>query len=201
MSDPLRVWLNRLNRGQTEGRRDELADLYVRSCATAPGWEHRSREDFLLRLAGDIRRPQFAMLVAETPVLAGCAFGFPVRPDGSWWSGFQGELPPGVARLTASGEVFAITGMVVHPDERNRGLARRMQERLLTDHRAALGATLVDGVNRAARSAFWSWGWQEIGEVHRPPGPTVLRALVLRAGERTAAGPARRTRTRARGPA
>jgi GNAT superfamily N-acetyltransferase len=141
------------------------------------------------------------MLVAETPVLAGCAFGFPVRPDGSWWSGFQGELPPGVARLTASGEVFAITGMVVHPDERNRGLARRMQERLLTDHRAALGATLVDGVNRASRSAFWSWGWQEIGEVHRPPGPTVLRALVLRAGERTAAGPARRTRTRARGPA
>jgi GNAT superfamily N-acetyltransferase len=192
------VWLSPLNRRQADARRKELAELYARSCAAAPGWEHRSRQDFLLRLAGDIRRPGFAMLVAEAPDLAGCAFGFPVRRDGIWWHGFQGTLPRGVARLTAIGEVFAVTGMIVRPDQRNRGLAGRMQECLLTENRASLGATLVDGVNRAAGAAFRSWGWQEIGEVHRPPGPTVLRALVLRPGERTAAeaaDPARRGQT------
>lgn len=174
--------LVRLNRGQVDGLREELAELYVASCATAPGWEHRNRGDFLRRLAGDLRRPGFAMLIAGAPTLVGCAFGFPVRRDGSWWRGFRGGLPRAVEELTSSGKVFAVTGLVVRPDERNRGLAGFLQERLLADHQASLGATLVDRPNRAACAAFRSWGWRDIGEVDRLPGPAVLRALVLRAG-------------------
>lgn len=182
-----RLRLRGLNRWQAEDLREDLADLYVRSCATAPGWEHRGREDFLHRLAGDVRHPGFAMLVAEAPALVGFASGFPVRRDGSWWSGFRGVLPQEVGQFTASGRVFAITGMVVHPSERNRGVAGRLQERLFTDRRASLGATLVDRANRAACTGFRSWGWRDIGVVYRPPGPTVLRALVLPLTERPAA--------------
>jgi GNAT superfamily N-acetyltransferase len=183
------VSLRRLTLRQAEGLREDLADLYVRSCATTPGWEQRSRGNFLRRVAGDMRQPGFAMLAAQAPGLTGCAFGFPVRRDGSWWSGFRGALPREVGELTASGQVFAITGIVVHPSERNHGLAGRLQERLFADQQATLGATLVDRANRAACAGFRSWGWRDIGVVYRPPGPTVLRALVLPLGQRTAVEP------------
>ncbi|MFF4731809.1 GNAT family N-acetyltransferase [Streptomyces mirabilis] len=181
--------LRRLNRWQAEELRENLADLYMESCATAPGWDYRGRKDFLRRLTRDTWRPGFAMLTAEAPDLVGYAFGFPVRRDGSWWSGFRGTLPQDVGQLTASGQVFAISGIVVRPSERHHGLADRLQERLLTDHRASLGATLVDRTHRAACAGFRSRGWHDIGLVYRPPGPTVLRALVLPLGEWTAAEP------------
>ncbi|MFF1291672.1 MULTISPECIES: hypothetical protein [unclassified Streptomyces] len=181
--------LRRLNRWQTEGMREDLAGLYAESCATAPGWEHRGRKDFLRRLTRDTWRPGFAMLVAEAPDLVGCAFGFPVPRDGSWWSGLRGTLPQDVEQLATSGQVFAISGIVVRPSERYHGLADGLQEQLLGDHRALLGATLVDRTHRAACAGFRSRGWRDIGVVYRPPGPTVLRALVLPLGERTVAEP------------
>jgi GNAT superfamily N-acetyltransferase len=186
-----RLRLRRLNRWQAEESREDLADLYVESsdADTAPGAEYSSREEFLRRLADDVRRPGFDMLIAEAAALTGCAFGFPVGRDGSWWQEFDGELPRNIEQLTASGHVFAIAEIVVHPHERDLGLARRLQEGLLADHQASLAATLVDEADRATYAAFRSWGWQEIGEVRRAPGPTVLRALVLPLGEWTAAQP------------
>lgn len=181
--------LRRLNRWQAEELREDLADLYMESCATPPGWEHRGRKDFLRRLTHDTWRPGFTMLTFEASNLVGCAFGFPVRRDGSWWTGFRGTLPQDVEQLTASGQVFAVSGIVVRPSERCHGLADRLQELLLADHRALLGATLVDRTHRAACAGFRSRGWRDIGLVYRPPGPTVLRALVLPLGERTAARP------------
>ncbi|WP_203732317.1 hypothetical protein [Streptomyces sp. SID12501] len=181
--------LRRLNRWQAECLREDLADLYTESCDTPPGGEYRGRKDFLRRLTRDTWRPGFALLTAQAPDLAGYAFGFPVPRDGTWWSGFRGPLPPEVAQLTASGQVFAISGMVVRPSGRYHGLADRLQERLLADHRALLGATLVDRTHRAACAGFRSRGWRDIGLVYRPPGPTVLRVLVLPLGEGKAAEP------------
>ncbi|WP_234343092.1 hypothetical protein [Streptomyces fulvoviolaceus] len=181
--------LRRLNRWQAESLREDLADLYAESCATAPGGEHRGRKDFLRRLTRDTWRPGFAMLTAQAPDLVGCAFGFPVPRDGSWWNGLRGPLPQDVEQLTTSGQVFAISEIVVRPSERHHGLADTLQQQLLGDHRALLGATLVDRTHRAACAGFRSRGWRDIGVVYRSPGPTVLRALVLPLGERTAAEP------------
>lgn len=156
----------------------------------APGEEFRGREEFLRRLADDVRLPGFDMLIAETEALAGCTYGFPVPRDGSWWQGFDGPLPQNIEQLTASGHLFAITETLVHPHERTRGLARRLQEHLLADHESSLGVTLVDPSHGAARAALKAWGWQEVGQVRRSsPGPPVLRALVLPLGERTAEHP------------
>ncbi|MFZ3470029.1 hypothetical protein ACODT3_26830 [Streptomyces sp. 4.24] len=174
--------LRRLNRWQAEGLRKDVADLYVQSSRPVPGTAHSSREAFLHRLTGDVRRPGFAMLVAERPALSGCVFGFPLRPDGSWWRGFLGALPRDVEQLTASGHAFAISGVLVAPHERALTVGRRLQERLLDDHRASLGVTLVPESDIRALKAFQSWGWREIGEVHRPPGTTLIRALVLPLG-------------------
>jgi hypothetical protein len=180
--------LRGLNRRQAEDLREDLADLYVKFSCHGARLGAPQQGGLLHRLAGDLRYPGFATLVAESPEPAGCAFGFPVRRDGSWRSGFHGALPQSIERLTASGRV-SITAMVVHPSERNRGLVGRLQERLLAGDEMSLGATLVDQANRTIFAAFRSWGRRAVGEVHRPPGHTVLRAPVLPVGE-----PKRRSR-------
>jgi hypothetical protein len=168
--------------------REELADLYVESCTTAPGEGYRGREEFLRRLAEDVRRPGFDMLIAHEASLAGCAFGAPVGRDGSWWEGFVGALPENLEQLTASGHVFAVSEIMVHPHERDQGLACRLQQGLLADQNASVGATMLDRANTAAFAAFLSWGWQEVGEV-LGTGSTSLCVLVMRIGERTAGIP------------
>ncbi|MEU4877503.1 hypothetical protein [Streptomyces sp. NPDC021608] len=187
-ADALR--LRRLNRWQAETIKEDLADLYVESAWARPGEGYRGREAFLRRLAGAVRRPGFALLVAEDTAFAGCVYGSPVRREGTWWRGFDGSLPRSIEQLTASGHVFAITETLVHPHTDGKGLAHRLQRRLLADHHASLGATLVDQADPAVREAFLSWGWQDIGLVRRPSDqqsprpsdPVVLRALVLPLG-------------------
>ncbi|WP_406404520.1 hypothetical protein OH805_35260 [Streptomyces sp. NBC_00879] len=173
--------LRRLNRWQAEDLCEELADLYVESFHLRPseGYRSRSREEFLHRLSGDIRRPGFAMVITESTALVGCAVGFPVRSDDLWWLGFDGALPRSIEQLTKSDNAFAINRILVAPHEQDDDIARRLQQRLLTDHQASLGVTLVDQADHPSLAAFRSWGWRDIGEVRRPTGPTVFRALVL----------------------
>ncbi|WP_338781572.1 hypothetical protein [Streptomyces sp. DG1A-41] len=125
-----------MNRWLTQGLSGELADMYVdsRETSAAEAYRSRSRQDFLNRLTGDIRRPGFAMVIAETDHLVGGAFRFPVGSDGFWWSGFDGALPQSIEQLTASGGVFAITSILVQPHPQDQDVARRLQERLLGDH-------------------------------------------------------------------
>ncbi|MGW0334159.1 hypothetical protein ACWD0J_20225 [Streptomyces sp. NPDC003011] len=194
-ADALR--LRRLNRWQAETLREDLADLYVESSLARAGEEYRGREAFLRRLTDDIRRPGFALLIAENTSFAGCAYGFPVRRDGTWWRGFDGTLPQSVEQLTASGHVFAVTEILVHPHTGDQGLARRLQEQLLADHHASLGVTMVARTDTAVFDAFLSWGWQDIGSIRRPQDPAALRpspsaplrALVLPLGPRTPSHP------------
>ncbi|MFF4352838.1 hypothetical protein [Streptomyces sp. NPDC001530] len=183
------VRLRRVNRWSAERLGAELADLYGESCATAPAEEYLppGRRDFLTRLFGDTCRPGFAMVIAEADGLAGCTYGFPVRSDGFWWLGFDAAVPRSIEQLTMSGGVFAITEILVRSHPQDRPLARRLQERLLTDHQAPLGAALVDRADHPTLTALRSWGWLDVGEMWRPVGPTMLRALVLPLGERTTA--------------
>jgi hypothetical protein len=183
------VRLRRLNRWPAQGLGEELADLYVesREASVPAAYRARSRQDFLHRLTGDIRRPGFAMVIAETDHLVGGAYGFPVGSDGFWGLGFDGAVPQSIEQLTGSGGVFAITTTLVRPHPQDREVARRLQERLLSDPQASLGATSVDQDDHPALAALRSWGWLDMGEVWRPTGPTTFRALVLPRGERTAA--------------
>ncbi|WP_432032437.1 hypothetical protein [Streptomyces antibioticus] len=175
-----------LSRWQIEDRLAELGDLYAQTAGgDSRAWNH-DRELFLRRLAGEVQRPGFALLVAErsvpgTPacgesaVLAGCAYGFPVRADGPWWRGLDGYLPRDVLGLAVSGRLFAISGLVVHSKVRTHhqgrdwNLARRLQRRLLADHTAGLadgtgvlGVTLVEREDAMTLRALRSWGWRSV---------------------------------------
>ncbi|MGW0632392.1 GNAT family N-acetyltransferase [Streptomyces sp. NPDC002758] len=183
------VRLRRVNRWQAQGLSGKLTDLYVDSRETPPPEAYRrpNRRHFLNRLTADIRRPGFAMVIAETNGLVGCAFGFPVRSDGFWWLGFDGALPRGIEQLTASSGVFAITDILVRPHPQDQGVGRRLQERLLADGQASLGATLVDRADHPTLTALRSGRWLDVGEIWKPISATLLRVLVLPLGERTAA--------------
>lgn len=164
--------LRPLNRGQIEDRWGELGDLYARTTGCEPSAWNQDRSDFLRRLAGDMRRPGFALLAAETvvpprtTVLTGCAYGFPVPGDGPWWHGLDDCLPESLLGAAASGRLFAISEILVerrvrtHDQDRDWNLARRLQRRLLTDHDATLGVTLVDRHAVDTLDALWSWGWR-----------------------------------------
>lgn len=160
--------LRPLSRWQIEDRLEELGDLYAETSGGGPRDWNEGRRLFLRRLAAEVQRPGFALLVAERNVLGeppgpgrtagtgdvtrrregvvvtGCGYGFPVHGQGPWWRGLDGYLPPELLRLAATGRLFAVSGLVVHSGVRTRdqgrdwNLARRLQRRLLADHAAGL---------------------------------------------------------------
>ncbi|MEV0639361.1 hypothetical protein AB0I77_31390 [Streptomyces sp. NPDC050619] len=173
-----------LSRSQVEDRWQELGDLYAQTSGGGPRGGDQDRAGFLRRLAVDVRRPGFALLIAETvgvgdmPVLTGCAYGFPVCVDdppgrGPSWRGLDGYLPEHLLQLASSGGLFAISGILVPPrvrakdQDRDWNLARRLQKRLLTDHAAALGVILVDRGDTRTLEALRSWGWRSVATDRR----------------------------------
>ncbi|CAM5617205.1 hypothetical protein SSPIM334S_02707 [Streptomyces spiroverticillatus] len=177
--------LSQLNRWRAQDRSGDLVDLFLQHSAPPLEEETGSRDDFRDRLAADIRRPGFTMVVAETDDLVGCAFGFPVPGDGSWWHGFRGTLPRSVYQLTVSQNVFAVSHILVRPHAQDGVLVRRMQEHLLACRQATLGVTAIAAEDRAALAAFRTWGWQDLGRLRRPQATAPLRVLGLPLGERT----------------
>jgi len=156
-----------LSRRQIEDRFQDLGVLYEETCGgTRTG--NRSRTAFLRRLAGDVRRPGFTLLIAENTTLTACAYGFPVRAADPWWQGHDTRLPRLLHGLAVTGGLFAVSGIVVPPrvrthyQDRDWNLARRLQRRLLDDHAPALGVTLVPRTDTETLAAYRAWGWQDV---------------------------------------
>ncbi|WP_316770760.1 hypothetical protein [Streptomyces sasae] len=182
-----------LTRGQVSDRLQELGDLYAEtSGGDAWAW-NQARATFLLHLVADTRRPGFSLLIAETTTLAGYAYGFPTAGAGPWWAGSRGHVGGSLLHCAAAGGLFVVSGIVVPPRVRREykdqvwNLARRLQRRLLADHGAALGVTLVDARDDRTVETMRSWGWRYPGAdtlpgmpLAVPPGP--FRILVLTPG-------------------
>lgn len=175
-----------LSRCQIEDRLQELGDLYAATSGGGSWAWNEARAAFLRRLTADVRRPGFELLIAETTALTGYAYGFPILDHGPRWEGFDGYLPGRLLRVAASGGLFVVSGIIVPSRVRRQNagrvwnLARRLQQRLLADHGAALGVTLVDRSDTDTVEALRSWGWRFLdGDTARtsPLGP--FRVLVL----------------------
>lgn len=173
------IRLRRLTRWQIEGMEEDIADLALVSVADTPGESFHDRGEFLRRLAVSARRPGFALLVAETTVLVGCVYGFPVGPDGSGRRGFDRLLQESIQRLTTCARFVVLTQVVAHPHAQRRDIAHRLQQRLLTDRHAPLGVILLHPADQAGHAAFESWGWQNLGEVLGLPGRVAPCVLTL----------------------
>ncbi|MCF4139438.1 hypothetical protein L1856_25725 [Streptomyces sp. Tue 6430] len=178
-----------LSRSQVEDRLGQLGDLYADTAGGKPWARERDRDTFLRGLAADVRRPGFALLVAETTVVTACAYGFPVDDRRAWWRGAGpvGDPPADLRRPAASGRLFAISRIVVQPAVRTRqqgrdgNLARRLQRRLLADHDATAGITLVNRTDAGMLKALLSWGWREAekGDGGEPLPASAWHVLIL----------------------
>ncbi|NEB76285.1 hypothetical protein G3I40_13790 [Streptomyces sp. SID14478] len=133
-----------LTRVQVVDHFQELGELYAAHSGAETGRWEEIHHAFLGRLALDMRRPGFALLVAENTRTTAFAYGFPVRAG-----------------------LFVIREIVVGPRVRREGadrdwnLARRLQRRLLGDHGDATGVTLVERSDVWALEALRVWGWRD----------------------------------------
>ncbi|MEW2296042.1 STAS domain-containing protein [Streptomyces sp. NPDC006743] len=169
------IRLRRLTRWQAEGMSEDIADLAVEPAAGLSAYGDRQRDVFLGRLAVSARRPGFALLVAETTVLVGCAFGFPVVPGARSERGLQES----VQRLTGCARFLLLTQVVAHHHAQYRDIGRRLQQRLLTDRHAVLGVVLLRPADQAGQATFQSWGWRNCGEMVGLPGRGAPRMLLV----------------------
>ncbi|MEU3552373.1 hypothetical protein [Streptomyces longwoodensis] len=186
-----------LTRCQIDDRMQELGELYMNTSARQVRASDASGQGrsavFRRRLAGHMRRPGFELLVAETAGPSGvtgltaCAYGFPVRGDRPWWEDTDGYLSESLLRVAAVGGLFVIADILVERRVRIRdqgrewNLARRLQKRLLSDHAAAIGVTMVDRDHADMLEALLSWGWRCLPADTRQASPLAPgRLLVLR---------------------
>ncbi|MFJ9631468.1 hypothetical protein ACIRU8_27530 [Streptomyces sp. NPDC101175] len=181
--------LRPLSRRQIEDRFEDLGDLYEATLgAGGDRTGNRSRAAFLRRLAGEVRRPGFTLLIAENTTLTACAYGFPVRGADPWWQGCDTRLPRTVRGLAVSGGLFAVSGIVVPPrvrthyQDREWNLARRLQRRLLDDHAPALGVALVPAADTETLTVYRAWGWRDVLAQARDPRPSAGACQVLLLG-------------------
>ncbi|MFI9809577.1 hypothetical protein ACIHEJ_35510 [Streptomyces sp. NPDC052301] len=175
-----------MTRCQVADRLVELGDLYAESSGGGPWHWNEGRGLFLRRLATDLRRPGFALLIAQATTMTGYAYGFPVSDDGPRWPGLDRCLPAALRRIAVSGSLFAVSAIVVRPSVRAQhpghdwNLARRLQRRLLTDHDAVLGVTLVARGDVQTLRALRSWGWRSpVPGTRATPRHAPCRVLVL----------------------
>ncbi|MGX9887454.1 hypothetical protein [Streptomyces sp. NPDC002276] len=179
--------LRPLSRRQIEDRFEDLGDLYEETSGGNRAGT-RSRAEFLRRLAGDVRRPGFTLLIAENTTLTAFAYGFPVRGADPWWQGCDTRLPRTVRGLAVTGGLFAVSGIVVPPrvrthyQDRDWNLARRLQHRLLDDHAPALGVTLLPATDTETLTAYRAWGWRDVVAEARDPRPPAGACRVLLLG-------------------
>ncbi|MBT2387502.1 GNAT family N-acetyltransferase [Streptomyces sp. ISL-11] len=173
--------LRRLDGKQADEQRSVLADLYEEAYAEKLDGAFRSRPAFLDRLAAYVQRPGFELVAADDGgTLVGYVFGFGIAPSGTWWGGFRGELPEHVRRLTEQEKVFAISELMVRPARRRQGIARRLHDALLVSRNEELGTILVDPKNAPARTAYYSWGWEKLGDIQPFDNSPVFESLVKR---------------------
>ncbi|KOX03641.1 hypothetical protein ADL04_10620 [Streptomyces sp. NRRL B-3648] len=111
--------------------------------------------------------------------MVGCAYGFPLGPDGPGRRGFDRLLQESIQRLTGYARFVVLTQVVAHPHAQRRDIACRLQQRLLTDRHTALGVALLHPADQAGQAAFASWGWQNMGQIVGLPVPIAPCVLTL----------------------
>lgn len=172
------VFVRRLTRWQADRHREQLADLYVAAYTTHRGNDFENRAHFLARLARDVRRPDFDLVMAQGVSSLGYGYGFRISRDGAWWRGFVGTLPGILGEFTACGQVFALAEILVLPSHRRAHVATRIVKALLGNSDAVVATALVPRDNRVAHAAFHALGWAAAGHLKHADGGALLDVLV-----------------------
>lgn len=176
------VFLRRLSRWQAETQASDFAGLYAEVYRDRQEDGTDLREEFLPRFAEHVQQPDFDMMIAGNPGLVGCAYGFQIEKDGSWWDRFAG-VPQELVELTevtGARQLFVVAELMVLPAHRHHGVGGRLVDQLLTRVGAPVAVALLDPAATSAQSAFRSWGWTKTGDLSPRGDAKPLEAWSLR---------------------
>jgi GNAT superfamily N-acetyltransferase len=155
-----------------------LVELYAVVYAEPPYTEGPEQvHEFATKLPAETHRPGFALARALiNNDLVGAAYGW-TMPPGRWWSNADSDPPQDILDAPK----LAVMEWIVHPNQRGRGIGRRLIRMLLAD-RPEPWAVLASDPRSAARRMYERAGWQRVGHSTLPWGAAMdLLALPLAA--------------------
>lgn len=145
--------LSRYNRATVQDIYDEIVQLYVMANADILHLSFFSQEQFERAFVNQRAHEGFELVAAhQDGRLVGVIFGFT-------------EIPV---------KQYAICELMVAPDARRQGVAKRLHDELLRprpEHRADL---YVRQDNMPAQAAYRKWGWTKVGEIQPRADAPVL---------------------------
>jgi GNAT superfamily N-acetyltransferase len=108
----------------------------------------------------------------------GAVYGHQLRPGTQWWDGAD---PPVSEEISTErdGRTLAIIDMMVRAGWQLHGVGARMHAVLLAAGAEERSTLLVEPANRAARSAYASWGYREVTSIQPAAFPNADPFLVL----------------------
>jgi len=104
--------------------------------------------------------------------------GFTLPANSAWWKGLLTPVDPELT-VEDGHRTFALTYMMVRVAYRRRGYARALHDALLKDRPEQRGALLVLPDNTPARTAYYGWGWYQLGELQPFLDAPIYEAMVL----------------------
>lgn len=134
---------------------------------------------FIERLRSHAKAPGFELVVASVDGQeVGQAYSYTPQRDARWWkfltTPVDEELVAEDGRRT-----FALRELMVHPDWRRYGIARKPHNNILGARPEPRAALLVREDNIAAQEAYSKWGWYKIGKPQPFSDSPNFDALIL----------------------
>ncbi len=158
---------------------DALCEVYADAYGAVPGEDIKEKSSaFRERASAAMRGISYSLVTAQVgEELVGFAFGYSLRPAGSWWDGLSPEPPEGFTEETGSRTV-ALSEIEVRRAWQGRGIGRAVHDAFLSQ-RAEQRATLASNPRATDTHALYErWGWQKMGIV--PGKPDAYYRLYVR---------------------
>lgn len=172
MTSPHSLAFKRLDAEAARRSSTTIEDLYVRSHQDAikSGDPFRSTATFMERFDRYTKTPGFDLLVAyEEGDPIGLTWGWPLRPNSTWWDGLLTDLGTGFTEESGQ-RTFALSEIMVVSERMGRGVAHALHDELLAARQEERATLLVRPDNERAYTAYRRWGWQRVGSL-RPAWP------------------------------
>jgi ribosomal protein S18 acetylase RimI-like enzyme len=162
----------------TQAQKAELLAVYQEVYAERLNRPFFHPDRFWQRLEGYASRGGFRLITGRVDdELVGFTLGETLPENSGWWRGFQGDVDPELLRETGE-RTFAINELMVRPAWRRCGYTKILSRALLEGRPEERALLLVRAENKPAYSAYLSWGFQVIGQVHLFDDSPVYEAMV-----------------------
>ncbi|WP_432829326.1 N-acetyltransferase family protein [Dactylosporangium sp. CA-092794] len=168
-----------LNQQGMRQQREDLLDVYSKVYQDSLSDPFFSVERYWERLEAYASRDGFSLVLGRVNGrLIGYTLGYTLPKGSGWWRGLEAGVPSEF--LEEDGRrTFALNEIMVLAEHRRKGYARILHDALLSG-RAELRATLlVLPNNTPARTAYFSWGWEMVGQLRPFDDAPTYDSLIL----------------------